>query len=162
MDDVFNESEAADEKDFYKKFCRDILSAEKEIIIDSPFITKDRSDYLIPFFEYAMRGGVKIYIITRLPDDHSGAMKDNSHEVITDFEKRGIIVLPFKGLPHRKLAIIDRQIMWLGSLNILSQKNSQEIMFRTEGKTTCDQLLSFLRFDKNIGKIGEVSKLKRC
>ena len=162
LNDIFKESKASDEKDFYKHFCKDILTAKKEIIIDSPFITKDRSDYLLPFLDFALRKGVKIYVLTRLAEDQDGLMKTHSQEVIRSFEDRGIVVLPFKGLPHRKLAIIDREVLWAGSLNILSQKNSQEIMFRTEGATTCNQLLSFLRIDKNIGNIDEDCKLIHC
>ncbi len=33
---------------------------------------------------------------------------------------------------HRKLAVIDRTILWEGSLNILSQNRSQKVMSRIE------------------------------
>jgi hypothetical protein len=33
---------------------------------------------------------------------------------------------------HEKLAVFDQRIVWLGSLNILSHKNSTEIMVRIE------------------------------
>lgn len=51
---------------------------------------------------------------------------------------------------HRKLAIIDRKIVWEGSLNIPSQSNSREIMRRIEGKEIAEDAFNFLRFDRFI------------
>jgi ssDNA-binding Zn-finger/Zn-ribbon topoisomerase 1 len=81
--------------------------------------------------------------------------------MIREMEQMGIVILPFKGQIHRKLAIIDREILWEGSLNILSQRDSKEVMRRFVGKETAKQMINFLRLDKNIGKIGE-NNILRC
>ena len=88
-------------------------------------------------------------------------MSYQARNEIRSFENMGITVLPFIGHIHRKLAIIDRSILWEGSLNILSQRDSIEHMRRFEGKETAQQMMSFLKLDKNLGKIGE-NKLQRC
>jgi phosphatidylserine/phosphatidylglycerophosphate/cardiolipin synthase-like enzyme len=46
---------------------------------------------------------------------------------------------------HRKLAIIDQQILWEGSLNILSQVLSKEIMRRTNSVELACQMASFTK-----------------
>lgn len=46
---------------------------------------------------------------------------------------------------HRKLAIIDGCILWDGSLNILSQAHSKEIMRRPNSAILCKQMASFTR-----------------
>jgi len=53
----------------------------------------------------------------------------------------GIDVL-FTNGHHRKIAIID-DILWEGSLNILSQNNSCEIMRRTKSKEVVNEIISF-------------------
>jgi len=52
------------------------------------------------------------------------------------------------GRHHRKLAIIDRNILWEGSLNILSQKKSREFMRRLEGGGFAVDLLNFIGYQK--------------
>jgi hypothetical protein len=49
---------------------------------------------------------------------------------------------------HRKLAIIDRRLLWEGSLNMLSQNDSCEIMRRIESNSLATQMIHFARLDK--------------
>lgn len=154
-------SELFDQTDFYKYFVQDILAAQKEIIIDSPFITIERSNFFMPVFQYLLNKNIKIFIMTRQPKENDEMLKYQSQKVIVQLEEMGIVVLPFRGHHHRKLAIIDRNILWEGSLNILSQRESQEIMRRFVGADTAQQMMRFLKLDKNIGAIGE-NKLQHC
>lgn len=149
------------EADFYQNFVKDLLTAKKEVIIDSPYITSERMRIMMPVFEHLRNKDINIFVLTRQTKEHSTSMKYQAEGVIEDLEKLGIVVLPFFGRIHRKLAIIDRKILWEGSLNILSQRDSKEVMRRLEGEETAKQMISFLRLDKNIGKIGE-NKLKKC
>lgn len=149
------------ETDFYPNFIRDIFRAEQEIIINSPFITSYRSEKLKPIFSHLLKKGIKMFIITRSPEEHKDAMKDQSLKELKEYEKMGIIVLPFIGNIHQKFAILDREILWDGSLNILSQRDSVEIMRRYAGISAVEQIMSFLKLDKNIGEIGK-NNLKRC
>jgi hypothetical protein len=155
------QSRLFDETDFYQNFIKDLLGAKQEVVIDSPYITTERVRTFTPIFEYLINKGVKIFILTRQPKEHDSAIKDQARKEIKIFENMGVTVLPFWGYVHRKLAIIDRGILWEGSLNILSQRDSHEIMRRFEGKETAQQMMTFLKLDKNIGKIGE-NKLQRC
>jgi superfamily I DNA and/or RNA helicase len=156
-----NQSSLHDQSDFYQNFIRDLLSAEKEVIIDSPYVTSERVNNLFPVLELLMNKNVKIFIVTRKPKEHSEAMKHQAEKELKRLESKGIIVLPFTGFYHRKLAIIDRKILWEGSLNILSQKDSHEIMRRFYGEETANQTMNFLKWDRNIGPIGE-NKIKKC
>ena len=150
-----------DQKDFYPRFVKDILEAKKEVVIDSPFITKQRSEFFIPIFKLLIDKGLNLFVLTRQASDHDEIMRQQASVAMKEFEEIGVVVLPFKGMVHRKLAIVDREILWEGSLNILSQRESQEIMRRFEGKDTAKQMITFLKLDKNIGQVGE-NKLRRC
>jgi len=153
--DMFNE------RDFYPHYIRDLLHARHEIIIHSPFITSYRSNILKPIFAHLLSRGVRIFIISRPPSEHKDAMREQSRTELSEFEKMGIIVLPIVGNIHQKFSIIDREILWDGSLNILSQRDSSEMMRRYVGSVAVSQLLSFLKFDKNIGDMGS-NLMKRC
>jgi len=138
------------EKTFYQSFLRDLEQCRSEIIIESPFITSTRMKTYWPIFRKLYDRGIKIYIITRDPKEHNLGYEFQSESEIRKLEILGIQVLLCIGNHHRKLAIIDRQILWEGSLNILSQIHSKEFMRRLEGDGFATDLFNFLNFNKYI------------
>jgi len=144
---MFN-SQLHDEKTFYKAFLRDLDTCRKEVIIESPFITTDRMKTLKPTFERLVKRGVRLYILTRSPREHCNGYEIQSEEEIEYFEYLGVQVFLCKGNHHRKLAILDRTILWEGSLNILSQTHSREIMRRIDNKDLTLEMFHFLKFGK--------------
>ena len=141
---MFN-SQLHDEKTFYKAFLKDLDACREEVIIESPFITTERMKTIKPTLESLVSRGIKIYIITRDPREHSNGYEVQSEEEIQYFEALGVQVLLCIGNHHRKLAIIDRKVLWEGSLNILSQTHSREIMRRIENKELTLEMFKFLK-----------------
>jgi len=137
-----------DEKTFYQTFLRDIECCTKEVIIESPYITTERMRTFDRIFKRLLDKGVKIYIITRDPKEHEVGMELQSEDAITWCETNGIQVLMCVGNHHRKLAILDRKILWEGSLNILSQTWSREIMRRIEEEKLALEMFNFLKLGK--------------
>src|SRR5581483_6337248 len=116
--------------------------------IESPFITSERMGTFDRLFKSLLEKGVKIYIITRDPREHDNGYEIQSEEAIRWCESMGIQILLCLGNHHRKLAIIDREILWEGSLNILSQVYSREIMRRIEDKDIVLDTFNFLKLNK--------------
>jgi phosphatidylserine/phosphatidylglycerophosphate/cardiolipin synthase-like enzyme len=146
---IFN-STLFDESTFYQAFLRNLEGCRSEVIIESPYITSKRAGMLIPVFDTLLSKGVKIYVMTRDPQEHEENMEYQSEETISQFERMGIQVLLCIGNHHRKLAILDRKILWEGSLNILSQNHSREIMRRIESKELALEMFDFLKLSKFI------------
>lgn len=147
---TFLSSNLYDEKTFYNTFLNDLDRCRDEVIIESPFVTSERMKTFDGDFKKLVRRGVKIYIITRDPKEHTEGMEVQSEEAIRWCEALGIQVLLCLGNHHRKLAILDRKTLWEGSLNILSQTYSREIMRRIEGQELALEMFNFLRLDKFI------------
>ncbi len=147
MNNLFS-SELHDEKTFYKAFTQDLLDCKREVIIESPYITSVRMKDFRPVFKNILVKGIKIYIFTRDPNEQDEAMALQSEAEIQNFEHEGIQTFICLGNHHRKLAIIDREILWEGSLNILSQTYSREIMRRIENKQLAIETFKFLQFEK--------------
>jgi len=139
-----------DEKTFYSAFLRDLEGCRSEVIIESPYITSKRAEMLIPIFQDLLSKGIKIYVMTRDPKEHSESMEIQSEEAISQCERMGVQVLLCIGNHHRKLAILDRQILWEGSLNILSQNHSREIMRRIDNKELAIEMFEFLKLSRFI------------
>lgn len=136
------------DKNFYPAFQKDLQKCQHEVIIESPFITQRRLDVLIPTLQKLKARRVKIIVNTRDPlccDDKY--MREDTSRAISTLQHMGVQVL-FTGKHHRKLAILDRNILWEGSLNILSQNDSCEIMRRIESTPLAWQMIQFIDIDK--------------
>jgi len=146
---MFN-STLFDEKSFYDAFIRDLEGCRDEVLVESPYITTKRAEMLIPIFNNLLAKGVRIYVMTRDPKEHDENMEYQSEDAIRTFEIIGVQVLLCIGNHHRKLAILDRKTLWEGSLNILSQNKSREIMRRIESEELAIQMFEFLRLGRFI------------
>lgn len=137
-----------DENTFYEAFIKDLKRCKKEVIIESPYITCQRMTKFEDLFRNLMKRGIKVYVITRSPNEHTQDLARQAELEISIFEEIGVQVLLCAGNHHRKLAIIDKEILWEGSLNILSQGWSREIMRRIESEELALQMFKFLKLEK--------------
>jgi phosphatidylserine/phosphatidylglycerophosphate/cardiolipin synthase-like enzyme len=142
-----------DEKTFYGAFIRDVDRAQTRVIIESPFITLRRYRSLELALEAAVCRGVLVAVNTRDPNSHNLVMREQALACVDAMQEFGAGVLYTSSL-HRKIAIVD-DILWEGSLNILSQNDSCEIMRRTVSANAVKQMIRFTGLSRwyNQGKL---------
>lgn len=138
-----------DQDNFYSTFTKDLLRAKHEVIIESPFISIKRINYLMPTFLKLNQRGVRIIINTKPLDEQDVDYSGQAGKCIALLQELGVEIL-ITGGHHRKLAIIDQQVLYEGSLNILSQNNSCEIMRRIDSKQLAVQMVNFIGISKFI------------
>lgn len=126
---------------FYKAFMKDISNACELVIIESPFITKKRMLQLLPVLRKARKRNVRVIINTKPLEEHNLLLQEQVLRAISEMQSIGIEVFMTVG-HHRKLAVID-DILWEGSLNILSQNDSCEVMRRIRDKSLVKETLRF-------------------
>lgn len=131
---------------FYDAFVRDLRRARTRVIIESPFLTQRRINTLLPTLQKLRSKNVRIIVNTKPFDEHDTVLYEQAVEVVGILQAIGVEVLMTVG-HHRKLAILD-DILWEGSLNILSQNDSCEFMRRMKSLTLADQMLRFIGLDK--------------
>lgn len=148
----FPKSSLYDQNTFYRAFERDLLNVKREVIIESPFITASRMELLLPILHKLSRRGVRIVVNTRHPEEHEGDYSRQAAEAVMTMQDMGATVL-YTGGHHRKLAIIDRKVFYEGSLNILSYRDSCEIMRRVASSVEAKKLLQFIGLAKYVGPI---------
>lgn len=136
---------------FDKQFLRDIRSAHSSVVIESPFIRLNRVESLIPALTKLRRRRVSIVINTRSPHEHDGEYELQAMAAVARLQELGVRVL-FTVKHHRKLAIIDREIFYEGSLNILSYYDSCEIMRRTVSASEAETLINFIGLNQYLTK----------
>lgn len=132
-----------DQESFYRKFEKDLFFAQSKVIIESPFITRKRIHSLLPTIVKLTNHGVSVIVNTRNPEGHDEEYRLQALDAVGILQSLGVSVL-YTVKHHRKLAIIDDRLIWNGSLNILSQNDSCEIMWRVDSVEVTAQLLGFI------------------
>ena len=140
-------SDLYDQATFYKAFLRDLRNAKSHVIIESPFITKKRMNLLFPTLISLRHKGVRIIVNTKPLEEHTLPYRNQAIHAIGVMQDLGIEVLRTVG-HHRKLAIIDNDILWEGSLNILSQNDSCEVMRRIKSVVAVKEMVVFTKIKK--------------
>jgi hypothetical protein len=132
-----------DQNSFYPAFLKDLGQCQSEVIIECPFITLKRITALLPTFRELRRRGACIVVNTKDPIEHDEYFQAQAGIAIALLQSIGVRVL-YTGNHHRKLAIIDRSILYEGSLNILSQNDSAEIMRRLVSKELVEETIRLI------------------
>jgi hypothetical protein len=136
-----------DETTFYPACINDLKKCRSEVIIECPFMTGRRVAKLLPVFRELRRRNVRVTINTRMPQEHEERMRRDAEWAVTALQDMGIQVL-FTGGHHRKLVILDRKVLYEGSLNVLSQYESCEVMRRIESGPVAEQMITFAKLNR--------------
>jgi phosphatidylserine/phosphatidylglycerophosphate/cardiolipin synthase-like enzyme len=140
-------SSLLNEETFYPALMKDLSNCGSELIIESPFVTNRRLNQLLPTLQKLKQRKVRIIINTRDPHEHDEERRrDEAHRALAKLQREGVQVL-YTGGHHRKLVVIDRKVLYEGSLNVLSQNNSSEIMRRIESIPLAWQVIRFTGLD---------------
>lgn len=135
---------------FYPAFLKDLKNSHHEVIIDCPFVTTRRLRQLLPVLQKLKEQRVRIVINTRDPlTSEDEYQREDAYHALSNLQHIGVHVL-YTGGHHRKLVILDRKILYEGSLNVLSQNNSTEVMRRIESTQLAWQMVRFVGLDKQI------------
>ena len=146
-DEGLTRSILLDNQTFYPAFMKDLEKCKSELIIECPFIAHKRMNALYPSFRRLTKRGVRVVINTRDPSEHDLPMRIVAERAVTALQDIGVLML-FTDNHHRKLAILDGHILYEGSLNILSQNTSCEVMRRIESKNLAQEMLGFVKLRK--------------
>lgn len=141
-------SQLFDERAFYKAFVADLKACRKQVVIESPYLSSRQANQLTPMLRKLVKKGVKVRINTRNPNHHDQNLRIQGWKVFYQFKDLGIKVKLCDDMRHRKLAVLDECVLWEGSLNILSQSNSREVMRRIQSHEMCRQMISFTGMNK--------------
>lgn len=136
-------SKLYNETTFYPTFLRDLKKCRKEVIIESPYMTTARTRQLLPIFQKLVKRGVRVTVHTRYPGHHDQLLRIQAWMVTKELKQVGVKVRFFSNHLHRKLAVLDGAMLYEGSLNILSQGNSREVMRRIESEAMTKHMIQF-------------------
>jgi len=115
-----------DDTNFYRAFGSDLAKAQALVIMHSPYLAVNRIELIRNWLVGCVRRRVRVCAFLRTP---KSSEQSDVEEMASQLLSMGVHVT-FRPWVHEKLAVIDEQILWEGSLNILNQSKSSERMNR--------------------------------
>ena len=133
-----------DNTTFLPVYQNDLLTAAREILIVSPFLTRRRVSQMLPFLVVARERDVKVVVVTRPATDFREKDRASLEDTLSLLHGAGVGVVLKSGI-HQKFAIFDQRIVWYGSINLLSFGRSEESIMRLENSSIADELLGSIQ-----------------
>lgn len=128
---------------FYPAFSTDLARVRKSVVIFSPFATGAGTSRWIELLRSAISRGVSVRILTKPPTEFGGGDTQEVTELVRGMRALGVSV-DLRARMHEKIAILDGRVLWHGSLNILSHRDTHESMLRIDSPAACKQLARYV------------------
>lgn len=122
-----------DSDNYQEVYKKDLLEAEKEIVISSPVISGSKVYELINLLRDKQTSGVMITIVTWEPDSYGygdSAFWMSLHE---EMRQAGFYIKTVEE-SYEHFAIIDQELIWYGNMNLLAKEKLEDSMMRVKGK----------------------------
>lgn len=120
-------------------FRSDITGAKTELWIASPTLKQNRIRQLMPILSQLVANGVAITVFTRTPD-----VAEKEHTTLTEsitYLRSYCIQVKTRDNLFLRCAVIDSEIVWYGSANVLSYSSYEACIMRLENSKIAAQLL---------------------
>jgi len=108
---------------FYPAFEADCRAAQKEIVVFSPFMTERATGRLVELWRAKIADGVRVRFVTKPPREQGTLFEQDLPERIGGLREIGVAI-DLRARMHEKVAFIDRKVVWVGSLNIHSHRDT--------------------------------------
>lgn len=127
--------------DNYMEVCKqDLLEANKEIIISSPAISGKKVDEMIRLLKEKQEAGLRIVIVTWKPDMYGFGDSEYWMELQERMRRNGFEMNLVEDYCQH-YCIVDQEIVWYGSMNVLGKEDNEDNLMRVCSKTIAAELL---------------------
>lgn len=142
-----------DMDNYFDAYQNDLLSAKKEIIISSPAISNQKVEELINLLYEKQLNGLKVVIVTWKPYEYHFGEIGYWMRLHEKMRNAGFTMNLVEDYCER-YCIIDKEIVWYGSLNFLGKEDAEDNLMRVCSEDIAVELLE-LTFGKDNQKNGE-------
>lgn len=125
---------------YAETYWRDLEEAKSGIILSSPRLNNQKVNHIITVLSKRQELGVKVTIVTWHPDAYRYGRDDVRMELMERLRKAGFVIrLVEDSCEH--YAVIDNEIVWYGSMNLLSKEDAEDNLMRVCSKDIAAELL---------------------
>lgn len=125
---------------YAETYWKDLEEANSAVVVSSPRLNNQKVDRIINMLGKRRELGVKVTIVTWHPDAYKYGKDDVRMELMERLRKAGFeIRLVEETCEH--YAVIDNEIVWYGSVNLLSKEDDEDNLMRVCSKDIAAELL---------------------
>ena len=129
-----------DIENYAETYWRDLEEAKSAVIVSSPRLNNQKVNRIISVLGNRLELGIKVIIVTWHPDAYKYGRDDVRMELMERLRKAGFEVrLVEESCKH--FAVIDNNIVWYGSMNLLSKEDVEDNLMRVCSKEIAAELL---------------------
>ena len=129
-----------DIENYAETYWKDLEEANSAVVVSSPRLNNQKVDRIINMLGKRRELGVKVTIVTWHPDAYKYGKDDVRMELMEGLRKAGFeIRLVEESCEH--YAVIDNEIVWYGSVNLLSKEDAEDNLMRVCSKDIAAELL---------------------
>ncbi|MEE3495198.1 MAG: DEAD/DEAH box helicase family protein [Butyrivibrio sp.] len=129
-----------DSETYSEVFRGDIINAKAEVMISSPYVSTPGSERLIHIFSAMKSKDASISLITYPASHYSDDIKDRIENIHNRLNMAGIKVSFVDYIPSR-YAVIDKEILWYGSMNLVSNIKEDDDEMRIVSRSVAKALI---------------------
>lgn len=139
-----------DKKSYQEVYLKDLTESNKNLIISSPGINERKVKQLIALMQKKQEDGISVMVLTLSPESYPEKRVEKTRELIRCLVGVGIRVIE-RPVMHEHYAVIDKEIVWYGSMNLLSGEKEDDNLMRVLSKDIAQELLeiSFQKAENN-------------
>ena len=129
-----------DGDNYSENYHKDLLDANKNIIISSPAISGSKVYELINMLKEKQMSGVQVTIVTWTPDSYGFGDAAYWMQLHEDMRKAGFYIKTVEEYCDR-FAVIDQEVVWYGNINLLAKDKADDSIMRVRSKEIAGELM---------------------
>ena len=129
-----------DGMNYTEVFERDLVEADREIVIASHDLRRKKVERLISLVKPRQEAGVTVTVITMEPEE-VGYGDTIEYIVMADKMKKAGICLRTTRAESEHYAVIDRKLVWHGGMNLLGKADVFDNLIRVENEQAAAELM---------------------
>ena len=126
--------------DYMEAFERDLVEADKEVVISSPGLRRSKVERIVSLLQQRQEAGVEVTVITLNPDVTGYGDTIELNMLIDEMRRNGINVRTVDD-ECEHYAVIDRGLVWHGGMNLLGKADAYDNLIRVKNEQAADELL---------------------
>ncbi len=128
-------------------FEQDIVECEKQMIVSSPEITRDKVERFLYLVKARQEAGCKVTVITTEPQNIAYGSPEFCQGLIDTMRGNGIHVI-IKEEVEEHFAVLDDELVWHGGMNLLGKEDIWDNLMRIRSAQIAAELLEIALKDE--------------
>lgn len=128
-----------DHKSYLSVYRDDLNAANKSIIVSSPGLNASKVNAFVVQVRLRQEAGVRVSVLTLAADRYPENRVLSTRQLIARLMEAGIQVITMDSM-HEHFAIVDDEVVWYGSMNLLSREKESDNLMRLLSQEIAQEL----------------------